>query len=207
MNKKVLVIFALTIIALIFLTLITFGPLSFKTKRGANPASLNPISSSKGKNTDQAINSAIDFNTYRNIDVKENYYKVSIPKEWQVKAGDVPGKYTINFSEVSGNIRLMDVPDNSTLELFLLSQEEPKLKRTIANYQRLDFQKTMIDSNEAYILKYSADADNKKSEIISAYIAGQDNAVVISFGASIERFQASQPIFDKIIYSFKWQNK
>lgn len=123
MNKKVLAIFALTIIALILLALIAFGPLKYKAKRGANPASLNPISSSKGKNTATANNQAVEYNTYRNIDVKENHYKVSIPRDWRVKAGDIPGKYLINFSDISGNIRLMDVPDNSTLELFLLSQE------------------------------------------------------------------------------------
>jgi hypothetical protein len=118
MNKKVIFVFILTIIALVILTLFSFGPLSNKRNAaGINPSSLKPVhaeTASKG-------NVSIAWNLYRNRDLRENYYSVQLPQKWSVSAGKKAGSYIVNFSDGNGTISLMDVPDNSTLELFILS--------------------------------------------------------------------------------------
>ena len=214
MNKKVIIISILTILSLVILTLFSFGPLSnIRKQSGINPASLNPVQQSPEKSTSPQnqnnldSNQTVDLYTYRNVDVKENYYQVSIPKNWQVTAGNNPGGYVINFSGGSGQVGLMDIPDNTTLELFLLSQEEPKLKKAVSNYQRLDYQKITINGNDGYELTYSSEVNQKKSKTIIAYIAGQDQAGVISFSGPLDNFLNLQPIFDKVINSFSWQHK
>ncbi len=214
MNKKVIIISILTILSLVILAMFSFGPWSnIRKQSGINPSSLNPVQQSPQNSISPQnksyldSNRIVDLNAYRNVDVKENYYQVSIPKNWQVTAGNKPGGYLINFTGGSGQIGLMDVPDNTTLELFLLSQEEPRLKKAVSNYQRLDYQKITINGSEGYELTYSSEANQNKSKTIIAYIAGQDNAGVISFSAPLDNFINLQPIFDKVINSFYWQNK
>jgi hypothetical protein len=214
MNKKVIIILISTILSLVVLTMFSFGPLSnIRKQSGINLKSLNPVQQSPEKSVspqnqnNSDSNQIIDLNIYRNVDVKENYYQVSIPKNWQVTAGNAPGGYAVSFSGGSGQIGLMDIPDNTTLELFLLSQEEPKLKKTVSNYQRLDYQKITVNSNEGYELIYGGETTQKKSKTITAYIAGQDHAGVISFSASLDAFSSLQPMFEKVINSFTWQNK
>lgn len=204
----------LTILALAILTMFSFGPLSNIRKRsGINPASLNPVQRPPEKSAypqnqiKPDSNQVVDLKAYRNVDVRENYYQVSFPKNWQVTAGNNPGDYVINYPGGNGQIGLMDVPDNTTLELFLLSREEPKLKKTVSKYQRLDYQKVAINGNDGYEIIYSSEVNQKKSEAVIAYIVGQDQAGVISFSAASDNFLNLQPIFDKVINSFNWQNK
>lgn len=198
MNKKIITIAVLTLSALIVLTLFSFGPLStIRKKSGINPASLSL--------TQQVSVQIDDSKTYSNIDVAENHYQISFPKNWQVGAGNAAGSYATGFARGTGEIRLMDVPDNTTLELYVLSQEEPRLKKTISSYQRVDYKKITINSNEAYELFYT-DGENK-NKTITVYIAGQDHAGVVSLTAPLDNFSGLLPSFEKIINSFNWQNK
>ncbi len=213
MNKKVIIISILTVLSLAILTMLSFGPLSnIRKQLGFNPASLNPVKQPPEKNIspqNQDVSDSdrvVDLKAYRNVDVGENYYQVSMPSNWQVAAGNRPGNYVISFSEGNGQIGLMDVPDNTTLELFLLSQVEPKLKKAVPNYQRLDYQKIAINATDGYELIYTSEANRQKSETVIAYIPGQDQAGVISFSSLSDNFSNLQPIFDKVINSFSWQN-
>ncbi len=214
MNKKVIIISILTVLSLVILTMFSFGPLSnIRKQSGFNPASLKPLQQSPEKSMfpqNQDIsdsNRVVDLQAYRNVDVRENYYQIFIPKSWQVTAGNNPGNYMINYPGGNGQVGLMDIPDNTTLELFLLSQIEPGLKKTVSNYQRLDYQKISINGNDGYELIYSSEVNQKKSKTIIAYIPGQDQAGVISFSTPLNNFSNLQPIFDKVINSFVWQNK
>src|SRR3977135_3135775 len=126
MNKKVIAILLLTIGALIVLYLYSFGPLSYKrTAAQVDPASLKPATA--GNVT--INNKNVGLSAYHNRDTKENYYTVKFPQDWQVKTGDKAGGYSFNFNGGGGTVELMDVPDNTTLELYVLSQEEPRLKK------------------------------------------------------------------------------
>lgn len=65
MNKKVIFLFILTIIALVILALFSFGPLSNKhTTAGINPSSLKPVHAA----TASRGNVSIAWNLYRNRD-------------------------------------------------------------------------------------------------------------------------------------------
>ena len=202
MNKKVILTAILTVVALVVLTLFSFGPLADKRASGKhNPESLQPqvtpapISKQK-----------IQYSSYHNKDMKENYYSVKIPQDWQVSAGKSPGSYALGFKQGNGRVVLMDVPDNSTLELFMLSQEEPRLKKVIPGYKRIDYKKTSIQGNEAYQLTFQSNTGTLK-QIFTTYIAGPDQAGVIVLITDQDKFTQLLPIFTAITNSFAWENK
>lgn len=204
MNKRVILIFIMTIIVLIILVLFSFGPLSYKRNAARiNPSSLKPAflgTAHKG-------NTSAAWNLYRNRDLKENYYSAQLPQGWQVIAGKHPGSYAVVFPGGNGTVALMDVPDNTTLELFILSQDEPRLKKTVTDYHRLDYKKLSIHNNEAYQLTYQSKKDNEAYETIKTYITGSDQAGVIIFTAKQSSFNKTYPVFNAVIQSFRWENK
>ncbi|MCX5698634.1 MAG: PsbP-related protein [Candidatus Omnitrophica bacterium] len=204
MNKKVIFIFILTIIALVILALFSFGHLSDKRNAaGINPSSLKPVSTE----TANKENASVAWNLYRNRDVVENYYSVQLPQKWNVNAGKKAGSYSVNFSDGNGTVVLMDVPDNSTLELFILSQQEPQLKKAIPGYHRVDYKKILVSGNEAYELIYQNTKDNEAYETLKTYIAGSDQAGVLTFTVKQSSFNETYSLLNLIIQNFKWENK
>jgi hypothetical protein len=204
MNKKVIFIFVVTILALIILYLYSFGPLAGK-RAGIkpNPLSLRPTQSEKLTigNKNQT------FNTYYNKDSKENYYSVKLPQDWGVQAGKKPGSYSVNFPDGNGMVELMDVPDNTTLELYVLSQKEPRLKGSLNGYKRTDYKTMLVNNNESYQLTYTSETNGETYQTIRTYFSGQDNAGVITLSTKQKEYTSMQPLFASIINSFQWENK
>jgi hypothetical protein len=202
MNKKIIAILILTVVSLVGLTIYTFGPLTPKTSNRVNPVSLKPAGSEKVTVNDKNM----AFVAYHNRDLPENFYALEFPKGWQVMPGK-PGGYALNFSEGSGTISLTDVPDNSTLELFVLSQKEPKLKTTVDNYKRIDYRKLTVNGAEAYQLLYQSMRTGEQYQTIQTYIAGSDEACIIAFTTKRNEFSALSSIFSSVTNTFHWENK
>jgi len=203
MNKKVVVVFALTVIAIIVLTLYSFGPLSNIRKQAKmNPGSLESVSSEKAA----VSNKNIVLNVYHNRDLKENYYTVKLPQNGQVLAGKKAGGYSFSYNGIKGTVELMDVPDNTTLELYILSQEEPKLRKIIG-YKREDYKKLAINGNESYQLTYASKINGTDYKTIRTYVVGQDMAIVITISSPQSDFADMQNIASLVFNSFRWENK
>jgi hypothetical protein len=202
MNKKIAAILVLTFVALIILALYAFGPLTKKTTTRVNPVSLKPA----GYQKVAVDNKSMDFVAYHNKDFPENFYTLEFPKGWQVIPGK-PGGYALNFSGGSGTISLTDVPDNSTLELFVLSQEEPKLKKTVGNYKRIDYRKLTLNGAEAYQLLYQSNRTGEQDQTSQTYITGSDEACIITFTTRKNEFSAITSIFSSVTNTFHWENK
>jgi len=211
MNKKIIFILLLTLIALTVLTILTFGPLANWRKQGSfNPSSLQPQPTTQKqvsiKPQEQASSTPVTFDAYHNKDVVENFYGLELPHGANVSAGKDPGSYSVSFDQVNGQVRLMDVPDNSTLELFVLSQEEPRLKKSLSSYTRVDYKKVMAHGIEAYQLTYN-DASHGAERNLAIYVTGPDRAAVISFSAKPDIFTQELPVLTNMLNSFAWENK
>ena len=202
MNKKVIFIIILTIIALILVYFYSFGPLA-KTRlsHSINQQSAKPTTEKLNLNNQQVF-----FNTYHNKDTKENYYSVKTPSDWQIVQSSVPGSYNFTTSNIIAHTETMDVSDNTTLELYVLSQEEPRLKKESKGYKRIDYQKVSINGSQAYQLTYQTAKNGEINTIIKTYINGADQAGVITVTIPQDQFTAEQPIFTPFINSFKWEN-
>jgi hypothetical protein len=204
MNKKVIFILILTLVALVVLYLYSFGPWAgVRASGNFNPASLRLSDA----NSLSAVNKSETFGTYQNKDVKENYYVIQLPRDWRVSTGKDPGSYAIAAANANVQLGLMDVPDNSTLELYVLSQDEPRLRQSLAGYSRIEYTKESINGNEAYRLIYVSRVGGDTYQTIREYIAGQDHAALMVLTSKQSYFPNMQPTFNSIINSFNWQNK
>ncbi len=202
MNKKVITIGLLAMTALILLTLYTFGPLA---GRGGG-ATVNPVSR-QAKTEYKAMGPGTPVtNTYHNRDIKENFYTLSVPDSWQLESSPA-GAYHFTFSGGEGTVELMDIPDNTTPELLVLSQEEPRFKNVLPGYQRLNYQKLSINGNEAYQLIYQYTDGKKTNTATRTTIVGKDRAGVLSLISEKETAPGLQAIFTSVLNGFKWENQ
>ncbi len=202
MNKKVIAVFILTIIALAVLWAYSFGPFSRVVTIRVNPASLNPT-----PQQNIVESKSISFNVYHNRDLSENFYTIKFPQTWQPKQNSSAGSYHFIFDNGSGSTELQDISDNTTLELFVLSQQEPSLKKTIAGYSRINYQKISVNGNDSYQLIYHSTANGTDYETVRTYIAGLDHAAVVMLTSKQPDFANIQPLFGSILNSFQWENK
>ena len=201
MNKKVIFIIILAVIALVVLTLSSFGPLANKRNSGA----VNPISQKPQSQEQIPINNQpVQFNCFHNRDVKENYYAISLPQGWQIQSGQKAGSYSFTFPDGKGTVELLDVPDNTTLELYILSQQEPKLKKALPGYSKTNYKKLSVKNYEAYELSFSSLDNGQNISTIKIYIAGQDNAIVMTLNIKQEESARLLPISNSIVNSFSW---
>ncbi len=205
-NKKVLAVIFLTIIALLGLGIYSFGPYA-KVKKTAvtqNVKSFTPVSS---KST-VVNNQSITFSTYQNKDTASDFYSISFPTIWQVNKGRKGGDYLLQFAKGDGQVILLEVADNTTLELLVLSQEEPQLKKTIPAYKRIDYKKVSIQGNDAFQLSYTSNAaDGSTNQTIKTYITGSDLSSVITLTTLQSNFSSMEPLFTSVINSFQWNNQ
>jgi len=202
MNKKVIAIFVIAIIALVMLWAYAFGPLAGTGVIRINPSSLKPTVTQT-----TVSNQNITFNVYHNKDLIENFYTIKFPQTWQLQSNNEVGCYHFVFDNGSGSAELQDVADNTTLELFVLSQEEPIFKKTIAGYNRLDYKKTSVNGNDAYQLTYHSTASGTDYETVRTYITGPDHAAVVTLTAKQSDFANMQPLFASILNNFQWENR
>jgi hypothetical protein len=204
MNKKVVSVFILAILAIGFLYFYSFYSVGRKgISNQTNPISLKPAKTEQIKIKDAPL----VFNTYHNKDFKENFFTVQLPQNWKVSAGTTSGSYIFQFKTTSGTIALMDVPDNSSLELYVLSQEEPKLKKSLPSYKKIDYLKVMINKNETCQLIYTTDNVGLTNQHLRSYVSGTDEACVITLSSAQKDFEKNKTLFDSILNSFKWENK
>jgi hypothetical protein len=101
----------------------------------------------------------------------------------------------------------MDVPDNTTLELYVLSQEEPRLRRTATAYERVDYQRLEAGGSDAYRLTYRSKVGPDSRQTVRTYIAGPDMAAVVTFTAKQSDSALEQPAFASVLRSFRWENR
>ena len=199
MNKKVILIAILTLVALGRLIFYTYGPTPHLVGGTVNPASLKPtLTQGNSGGSTSAIN------TYHNRDVAENFYTIQLPQSWQLGANQ-PGGYAFTFSGGTAKVETMDVPDNSTLELYVLSQDEPKLKNSLAGYKRVNYQKVSIDGRDAYQLIYTSTVNGTSYQTVRTYITGADKAAVITLTSDANQAASVTPVFNAIINSFRWE--
>jgi hypothetical protein len=199
MDRKIVLILIITVAAIGYLAIYTFGPQSI-THSGpqANPESLKPSPEIVGQNN-------VTLQTFHNKDRGENFYAVSVPKSWTIQTPASPGEYNFVFNGGTAKTELMDVPDNSTLELFVLSQQEPMLKNSLSGYRRISYQKLNVSGNDAYQLTYISSVNGVDYETIRTYVAGPDQAVVITFSLPQNMAARMQGEFGLVIGSFSWE--
>ncbi len=199
MNKKIIFIAILTLVALGGLVFYTYGPASHPVGPMVNPASLKP-----SPVTSSASSTSATVSAYHNRDLAENFYTIQFPQSWTPQANQA-GSYSFTFGSGTAKVETMDVPDNSTLELFVLSQDEPKLKSSITVYARTGYQKLTVNGNAAYQLVYTSSQNGVSYQTTRTYITGADKAGLITLTVRVDQSSSVAPTFAAILQSFKWE--
>jgi hypothetical protein len=200
MNARVIIVFVLMLIALVALSLFSFGPLSRARKAAAlNPASLQPVAAPPAA----VAAPPVALQRYTNRDLRENHYSMDVPQTWQVSAGNAPGSYRMQLDGGEATVALQDVPDNTTLELFILSQAEPELKASATDYARTDYRKLAIHDAAAYELQYHAHG----AVVDRTYVNGPDQAAVLTLTTPAVPAAALQETWAAVVRSFQWETK
>jgi hypothetical protein len=198
MNNKITVIAVLTLVAFAALSFYTYGPGS----KGHTTATVNPASLKPAPIADTSTASVMS--AYHNRDFAENYYTIQFPQTWTLEPNQ-PGGYDFKFAGGNAKVETMDVPDNSTLELYVLSQDEPKLKVAIIGYKRVNYQKMQINGSDAFQLTYTSAQNGAANQTIRTYITGADKAGVITLMSDATQVQALAPTFASVLNSFRWE--
>ncbi len=216
MNKKIIVIFGLTLVALIIVYLYSFGPLAgLRTAISINPASQKPVlvpntsmpnklvgTSTNATSTRSSSLAQGPLQEFRNRDMVQNYYHVSIPGDWHATSTKA-GTYAVSYPNGSGTIGLIDIPDNSTPELFVLSQEIPALKK-LQGYSEVSYASTTVSGNLSYKIIYDALDKGQMMTHERVYITGQDHAGLMDLAVPAASWSKMSILIDTVVNSFHW---
>jgi hypothetical protein len=150
------------------------------------------------------------MSTYENRDKPENYYSIQFPRNAVVEHGKDPGSYIIRLplSTAAFSVGLIDVPDTSNVQLYMLSQEEPSLKSSLQHYKLIKSNQITIGGNRAWDLIYNWENSTIPMESVKTFVEGSDNAAVLTVSASVPEFtKNSDFLINQVVQSFRWLGK
>ena len=150
------------------------------------------------------------MNTYENRDKPENYYSIQFPSNAVVEHGKDSGSYIIKLpsNTATFSVGLLDVPDTSNVQLYMLAQEEPSLKSSLQHYKLINSNQFTIGGNRAWDLIYTWENSTVPMESIKTFVEGSDNAAVLTASASAPEFiKNSDFLANQVLQSFRWLGK
>jgi len=173
------------------------APLYHYISFGTNPVGVVVESASS------AQSSSMVMNIFANKDLPENYYSISFPQTAIVTHGKNPGSFVANFQNVISSVNLQDIPDDTNVNLYMLTVAKPNLKM-LPDYKELSSNQIKIDNNRAYDIKYTWSNSSERVESLKTFIEGKDQAAVVTFSSPLQDFNKINSTLDSVLNSFKW---
>jgi len=144
------------------------------------------------------------LNLFENRDKQENYYSIGFPAEATVLHGDKAGSYVANIKDGVIASRLQDIPDDTNVQLYILTHDEPQLRLSLKDYAQVSFKQLAVGQNRAWNLVYTWKNGTSDMESARTYIEGPDEAMLIAFTAPTQVFANSEPVMTAVRESFRW---
>jgi hypothetical protein len=176
---------------------------------GVNNSSSNSSAKPNVQNTTSSANSTATMNSglniFENRDKRENYYSIEFPAEATVVHGDKAGSYVAKIKDdyVFAS-RLQDIPDDTNVQLYILTHDEPQLRLSLKDYAQVSFQQLTVGQHRAWNLVYTWKNGTSDMESARTYIEGPDEAMVIEFTAPTQAFAKSESLMTSVRESFRW---
>lgn len=209
LTKSRILIASIGVATLVVFTFYTFWFLS-PSKAGTRE---EPITSTIYVNSNssqkQGVFSAntVPMNIFDNRDMPENYYSVQFPANSEVMHGNKEGILVARSHQGIISTELMDVPDNSNLQQYILTQVEPSLQSSLQGYNRINFSQFTVASNNALALTYTWKNSTSEMESVKTFVAGPDHAMLITSSWPRNEFNQNKPLTSAVVYSFQWERK
>lgn len=228
MDRVRIIILSLAAVVIIGFSLYTFGSYSTSPKAGTkvqpviiSASSPAGVVRNNNKTTQQQqpgypnatlgpFPGTITNSTYENRDKPENYYSIQFPRNALVEHGKNPGSYTTRLpsSTSTFSVGLVDIPDTSNVQLYMLTQEEPSLKSSLQHYKLIKSNQFTIGGNRAWDLIYTWENSTIPMKSVKTFVEGSDNAAVITVSASAPEFtKNSDFLVNQVVQSFRWLGK
>jgi hypothetical protein len=208
---------SVAIVVLIGFSLYTFGSYSALPKAGTK---VQPVRILRGHVITQQqqktsnsipVPSTTAMSSYENRDKPENYYSIQFPRNATVEHGNNPGSYIAKLPQDNAgfSVELVDIPDTSNVQLYMLTQDEPSLKSSLQHYNRVSTNQFAIGANRAWDLTYKWENSTIPMESKKTFVAGSDNAATITFSGSIQGFGKNNDdsLINLVVRSFRWLGK
>jgi hypothetical protein len=226
MDKARIIILSLSAVVIIGFSLYSFGSYSTSPKAGTkiqpvrmsasapagvvNKRLLQQQQENPNSTLSQFPTTAAAMNTYENRDKPENYYSIQFPSNAVVEHGKDSGSYVIKLpsNTATFSVGLLDVPDTSNVQLYMLTQEEPSLKSSLQHYKLIKSNQFTIGGNRAWDLIYTWENSTVPMESVKTFVEGSDNAAVLTASASAPEFIKNSDVFaNQVLQSFRWLGK
>jgi hypothetical protein len=188
---------------------------SLDANNSSSRGAINNYNNSTAKQNAQETNSSSANSTstntnnmlslFENRDKRENYYSIEFPAPATVVHGDKAGSYVAKIKDgVVASSRLQDIPDDTNVQLYILTHDEPQLRLALKDYGQLSFNQLTVGQHRAWNLVYTWKNGTSDIESSRTYVEGPDEAMVIEFNAPAQVFTKNEPLMTAVRDSFNW---
>ncbi|WP_157928178.1 hypothetical protein [Candidatus Nitrosotalea okcheonensis] len=207
MSKSQFLLALIGVAALVAFTFYTFWSSSLpKAGTKVEPAA-STIYVNNNSSVKQNSANSVAMNIFDNKDMPENYYTIQFPTNFKVVHGDKQGKLIARLQQGTVSAELMDVPDNSNLQQYVITQIEPSLTSSLQGYSRINFGHLTVTGNNALDITYTWKNSTSEMESTKTFVEGQDHTMVITSSWPRNEFKQNNPLTNSIIDSFQWLRK
>ncbi len=210
MNKSRILILVIGVAVVIAFSLYSFNPFLAAPKAGTKiePAKnlvslVNPSNNTIQQNLPMP-SGASKMSVFENHDSAGNYYSIQFPSEANVEHGEKPGSFIARLSQSTLSVELVDIPDNSNVQLHILTQDEPSLKSSLQDYNRVSLNQIKIGDTRSWNLVYMWKNGTSGMESMKTFVEGSDNAALITFSGPSQEFGQSNSTINSVMESFRW---
>jgi hypothetical protein len=222
----------LGVLVIIAFSIYTFGSYSTKPKGGTkvepvknavttNNSNADHVNSTFTKNTigiSKSISpssnsfspSSIPMSIFENREKIENFYSIQFPSSSTVLHGNESGSYAAKFSRIIFSVGLIDIPDNSNINIYAITQLKPTLQASMKNFNLIGFKQLNLGGQRAWELIYTWRNSTQNMESVKTLVEGSDNAAAITFSWPEQQYThqiINYTIVKPILASFHWTPK
>jgi len=162
------------------------------------------ITNSASQHNASSTNSTMVLNVFENRDKAENYYSIQFPANAEVTHGNKSGSYIARLNNGLITSRFQDISDTTTVQLYILSQDEPSLKSSLQDYKQVSFKQLTIAGQRAWSVAYTWKNGTEQMESSRTYVEGPDESMVIEFTSSVDQFSQNNSLINAVTESFRW---
>lgn len=145
--------------------------------------------------------------TYENREKPENFYSIQFPTDMNVIHGNQPGNLIAESPQRAFSVDLVDIPDDSNVELYLLTRVKPSLESSLQNFTELKFSSTTVGANRAWELAYTWKNSTSMMGSIKTFVEGQDEATAITYTGNYQQLNdknVNLTLIQPVLQSFHW---
>ena len=77
--------------------------------------------------------------TYENREKPENFYSIQFPTDMIVTHGNRAGSVVVKSPQGVFSVDLVDIPDDSNVDLYLLTNIKPSVESSLQNFSQIRF--------------------------------------------------------------------